>query len=62
MGCVMCGCVGLVMCGCFDNCVDVLVICVLVFTASLYFFGLCVFILICYLCEDCCHQVKTQLH
>ena len=28
----MCVCVGFVMCGCFDNCVDVLVICVLVFT------------------------------
>jgi len=25
-------CVGFVMCGCFDNCVGVLVICVLVFT------------------------------
>jgi hypothetical protein len=46
MGFVMCGCVcmhgfcnvwvcvcmGFVMCGCFDNCVGVLVICVLVFT------------------------------
>jgi len=32
----MCGCMyvcmGFVMCGCFDNCVGVLVICVLVFT------------------------------
>ena len=27
-----CVCVGLVMCRCFDNCVGVLVICVLVFT------------------------------
>ena len=26
-------CVGLLMCGCFDNCMGVLVICVLVFTA-----------------------------
>ena len=25
-------CVGFVMCGCFENCVGVLVICVLVFT------------------------------
>jgi len=25
-------CMGFVMCGCFDNCVGVLVICVLVFT------------------------------
>ena len=34
VGFVMCGCVcrGFVMCGCFDNCVGVLVICVLVFT------------------------------
>jgi len=28
----VCVCVGFVMCGCFDNCADVLVICVLVFT------------------------------
>ena len=28
-----CVCVGFVMCGCFDNCVGVLVICLLVFTA-----------------------------
>ena len=34
----MCVCVGFVMCGCFDNCVDVLVICVLVFTVFLYCF------------------------
>ena len=27
-----------VMCGCFDNCVGVLVICVLVFTVFLYCF------------------------
>jgi hypothetical protein len=40
---------------CFDNCVGVLVICVLVFTVFcivctvlLYFFRLCIFILICY--------------
>ena len=36
MGFVICGCVcvyvGFVMCGCFDNCVCVIVICVLVFT------------------------------
>jgi len=25
----VCVCVGFVMCGCFDNCVDILVICVL---------------------------------
>jgi len=34
----VCVCVGFVMCGCFDNCVDVLVICVLVFTVFLYCF------------------------
>jgi len=48
---VICGwrvCVGFVMCGCFDNCVGILVICVLVFTVFLYFFLLCIFILICY--------------
>ena len=40
----MCVCVGFVMCGCFDNCVGILVICVLVFpvfyivcTVFLYF-------------------------
>jgi hypothetical protein len=32
----VCVCVGFVMCGCFDNCVGVLVICVLVFTVFLY--------------------------
>jgi hypothetical protein len=34
-GCVyvwVCVCVGFVMCGCSDNCVGILVICVLVFT------------------------------
>jgi len=34
----VCVSVGFVMCGCFDNCVDVLVICVLVFTVFLYYF------------------------
>jgi hypothetical protein len=33
---------------CFENCVDVFVICVLVFTVFLFLFRLCVFILICY--------------
>jgi hypothetical protein len=43
---------GFVMCGCFDNCVGVLVICVLVFTVFCIFltvfvlFRLCKFILI----------------
>jgi hypothetical protein len=34
----MCVCVNFVMCRCFDNCVGVLVICVLVFTVFLYCF------------------------
>ena len=34
----VCVCVGFVMCGCFDNCVGILVICVLVFTVFLYCF------------------------
>jgi hypothetical protein len=34
----VCVCVGFVMCGCFENCVGVLVICVLVFTVFLYCF------------------------
>jgi hypothetical protein len=29
---LVCVCVGFVMCGCFDNCMGILVICVLVFT------------------------------
>jgi hypothetical protein len=29
---------GFVMCGCFDNCVGVLVVCVLVFTVFFYCF------------------------
>jgi hypothetical protein len=38
VGFVMCGCVcvGFVMCGYIDNCVVVLVLCVLVFTVFLY--------------------------
>jgi hypothetical protein len=34
----VCVCVGFVMCGYFDNCVLVLLICVLVFTVFLYCF------------------------
>jgi hypothetical protein len=51
---VICVCVGFVMCESFDNCVGVLVICVLVYTVlyCLYcvfvLFRLCIFILICY--------------
>jgi len=33
----VCVCVGFVMCWCSDNCVGVLVICVLVFTVFLFF-------------------------
>jgi len=47
------------MCGCFDNCVGVLVICVLVFTVfcivcTVFFvsFRLCIFILICFVCTS----------
>jgi hypothetical protein len=64
MGFVMCGCVyvwvlkcvGVCMCGCFDNCMDVLVICVLVFTefgfvcAVFLLFLFCTFILIRFFC------------
>jgi hypothetical protein len=44
------------MWGCFDNCVGVLVVCVLVFTVFLLFvlcfllFRLCIFILLCFVC------------
>ena len=34
---LVCACVGFVMCRCFDNCVGVLVICVLVFAVFLYY-------------------------
>jgi len=44
----VCVCVGFVMCGCFDNCVGVLVICVLVFTVTSWFV-LC-FCIISFLC------------
>ena len=58
------------MWGCFDNCVDVLVICVLVFTV---FCIVCTVFLYCFVyvylflfvssvrCKDYCHRVKTQL-
>ena len=42
----VCLCVGFVMCGCFDNCVDVLLICVLVFTVFFVLSLLRLFILI----------------
>jgi hypothetical protein len=34
----LCVCVGFEMCGCFDNCVGILVICVLIFIVFLYCF------------------------
>ena len=43
----LCVCMGFVMCGCFDNCVGVLVRCVIVFIVFLYCF-VCVFIPTCY--------------
>jgi hypothetical protein len=56
----------------FDNCVGVLVKCVLVFTV---FCTVCTVFLYCFLyvyinshsfclywCKDCCHRVTTQLH
>ena len=72
-GCVyvwVCVFVGFVMCGYFDNCVSVLVICVLVFTV---FCSFCTFFcivpfmyiysyLFClYWCKDYCHRVTTDL-
>jgi len=55
----VCVYVGFVMCGCFDNCVSVLVICVLVFNVFLYCFYLYLFLF--FTSKDYCHQVKTQL-
>ena len=57
---------------CFDNCVDVLVICVLCVYCDVYFlycvfvlFRICIFIhsyLFClYWWKDYCHRVKTQI-
>ena len=43
----VCVCVGFVMCGCSDNCVGVLVICVLIFTVLLYcFVYVCLFLFV----------------
>ena len=42
----VCVCVGFVMCGCFDNCVGVLIICVLVFSV---FCIVCTVFLCCFL-------------
>jgi hypothetical protein len=68
----LCLCVwggGVVICECFDNCVDVLVICVLVFTVFvlfvlyfcivsfmyIYYYFFCL-----YLCEDYCHSIAVS--
>ena len=55
----VCVCVCYVMCGCFDNCVGVLVICVLVLavfriicTVLFYGFVYVYFILICFVCTS----------
>jgi hypothetical protein len=54
----VCVCVGFVMCGRFDNCVGVLVICLLDFYCFVLFvlcfvlFRLCIFILICFVCTS----------
>jgi len=63
VGFVMCVCVfaGFVLCGCFDNCVDVLVICVLVFTVFLCCFVYVYLFLFVTCVKDYCHRVKTQL-
>jgi hypothetical protein len=59
-----------VMCCCFDNCVSVLVICVLVFTVFVLFvLCFCIvsfmyiysYLLRLYWCKDYCDRVKTQL-
>jgi hypothetical protein len=44
----VCVCVDCVMCGCFDNCVGVLVICVLVFTVlcTVSFMYICSYLLL----------------
>ena len=63
-------CVGECMWGHFDNCVGVLVVCVLVFTVFCIFCTVifivsfmynysCLFYL--YYCKDYCHRVETQL-
>ena len=57
---LFCVCVGFVICGWFDNCVGVLVICVLEFIAILNF-SLYIFILIFYYYKEYCKRVKTQV-
>ena len=71
--CVSCTVVVLtyfVMCGYFDNCVRVLVICVLVFTVFhivctvfciVSFMYIYSYLFYLYWCKDYCHRVTTQL-
>jgi len=60
--CVCVICVGFVMCGCLDNCVDVLVICVLCFYCLYSFVYVYLLLFVClYYRKDYCHQVKNQL-
>jgi len=55
----LCVFVGFVTCGCFDNCVPVLLLCVLVFTvfcivftSFFVLFRLCIFVLFCFVCTS----------
>jgi hypothetical protein len=48
------GCALEVLCWCFGN------MCTCIYSVFVLFL-LCIFILICYLCKDYCHRVKTQL-
>jgi len=61
---------GFVLCGYFDNCVGVLLICLLVFTVCVPFVlrfcfvsFMCIYsYLFClYYCKDYCHRVTSQL-
>jgi hypothetical protein len=64
----VCVCVGFVMCGCFDNCVGVLVICVLVFTVFCIFYAvfLYCFFYVClfffFLLRHQCPEHILQMH
>jgi len=64
---VTCGCMylfmGFVMCECFDNCVGVLVICVLVSTVFriVCMFRLCIFILLDFKLSPCTEYSKFPL-
>jgi len=56
----VCVCVGFVMCGCFDNCLGVLVVCVLVFTVFLLFV-LCFYVVSFMYIYSCLLLVKGLL-